>query len=87
MIEAVAGQDQVQEKVLTRDRIRCFKCREYNHFAKDCPNISDTEKEQSEQIQHMLNLEEDKTAVKVPVADTYEDLIRASSEETTDHLN
>ena len=30
-----------------RDRIRYFKCREYNHFAKDCPNISDTEKEQS----------------------------------------
>ena len=28
-----------------RDRIRCFKCREYDHFAKDCPNVSDTEKE------------------------------------------
>ena len=34
-----------------RDRIRCFKCRKYDHFAKDCLNISDTEKEQSEQIQ------------------------------------
>ena len=33
-----------------RDRIRCFICREYDHFAKDCPNISETEKEQSEQI-------------------------------------
>ena len=20
-----------------RDRIRCFKCREYNHFVRDCP--------------------------------------------------
>ena len=20
-----------------RDRIRCYKCREYNHFARDCP--------------------------------------------------
>ena len=38
-----------------RDRIRCFKCREYDHFSKDCQNISDTENEQSEQIQQMLN--------------------------------
>ena len=21
-----------------RDRIRCFKCREYDHFASECPN-------------------------------------------------
>ena len=35
----------------------------------------------------MLNLEEDKTALKVLVEDIYEDLIRATSEETTDHLN
>ena len=27
-----------------RDRIRCFKCREYDHLAKDCPNLQ-TEKE------------------------------------------
>ena len=63
-----------------RDRIRCFKCREYVHFAKDCPNISETEKEQAEQIQQMLNLEEDKTALKVLTADTYKYLIRATSE-------
>ena len=31
-----------------RDRIRCFKCTEYDHFANDCPS-SDTERE-SEQI-------------------------------------
>ena len=62
-----------------RDKIRCFKCREYDHFAKDCKNISETEKGQSEQIQQMLNLEEDKTALKVCLgADTYENLIRAN---------
>ena len=22
-----------------RDRIRCFRCREYDHFANECPNI------------------------------------------------
>ena len=69
-----------------RYRIRCFKCREYDCFAKDCPSKSDTEKEQLEQIQQMLNLEEDRTALKFLVADTYEDLIRANSEKTIDHF-
>ena len=50
--------------ITNRDRIRCFKCREYDHFAKDCPN-SDTEKGKSEQIQQIFNLDEDKTALKV----------------------
>ena len=35
----------------------------------------------------MLSLEEDKTALNVLVADTYENLIRENSEETVDHLN
>ena len=30
-----------------RDRIQCFKCREYDHFVNECPNLvpndSDTE--------------------------------------------
>ena len=65
------------------DRIRCFKCREYDHFAKDCPN-SGTEKEQSGQIQQMFNLE-GKTAFKVLAADTYDD-IRTNSDEALDHL-
>ena len=71
----------------TRDRIRCFKCRGYDHFTKDCPNVSHTEKEQSEQIQQMLNFEDDKTVLKVLAADTYDDLIRTSLEEAIDHLN
>ena len=37
-----------------RDRIRCFKCREYYHFAKDCPNLQ-TKKELG-QIQQIYNL-------------------------------
>ena len=68
-----------------RDRIRCLKCREYNHFAKDCLNL-DTEKEQSEQIQQMFNLEEDKTALKILMANTYDDFITTNSDETIDHL-
>ena len=42
-----------------RDRIRCHKCREYDHFAKDCPT-SKVEKE-SEQIQQIYNLYKEKT--------------------------
>ena len=30
-----------------KDRIRCLKCREYEHFAKDCPNMSETETDQT----------------------------------------
>ena len=24
---------------MNRDRIRCFRCREYDHFANECPNL------------------------------------------------
>ena len=51
-----------------RDKIRCFECRECDQFAKDCLTISETEKDQSEHIQQMLNLEEDKKALKVLAA-------------------
>ena len=37
-----------------RDRIHCYKCREYDHFTRDCPT-SRKEKE-IEQLQQMLNL-------------------------------
>ena len=36
---------------------------------------------------HILNLGEDKTAIKVFVANTYKNLIRANTEETIDHIN
>ena len=39
-----------------RDRIRCYACREYDHFARDCPNSG--EERDLEQLQHMLNMEE-----------------------------
>ena len=43
------------------DRNRCYKCRKYDHFAKDCPTLQ-VEKE-SEQIQQMYNMDEEKTAL------------------------
>ena len=39
-----------------RDRIRCYTCREYGHFVRDCPNSR--EERDLEQLQHMLNMEE-----------------------------
>ena len=39
-----------------RDRIRCYTCREYDHFARDCPNSR--EERNLEQLQQMLNMEE-----------------------------
>ena len=40
----------------SRDRIRCYTCREYDHFARDCPYSR--EERDLEQLQHMLNMEE-----------------------------
>ena len=39
-----------------RDRIRCYTCREHDHFARDCPNTR--EERNLEQLQQMLNMEE-----------------------------
>ena len=38
-----------------RDRIRCYKCREYDHFARDCP--TSREERDLERLQEMLNME------------------------------
>ena len=41
---------------MNREGIRCYACREYDHFVRDCPN-SRGERD-LEQLQHMLNMEE-----------------------------
>ena len=40
-----------------RDRIRCYACREYKYFARDCTNSR--EERNLEQLQQMLNMEEE----------------------------
>ena len=64
-----------------RDRNRCFKCKEYNHFAKDCPNVKVTEKDMTEQRQWMLDSAEQETSLKVLAGETYDSLTRENSEE------
>ena len=44
-----------------RDRIRCYKCRECDHFARDCPTSG--EEREIEQLQQMLNLKENQTSL------------------------
>ena len=51
-----------------RSRISYFKCREYDHFAKECPT-SKVEKE-TDQIQQMFNLYAEQTSLKTLATDT-----------------
>ena len=44
---------------MNRDRIRCFECREYDHFVRECPPRQ--ESREMEQIQQMFNMDEDQT--------------------------
>ena len=46
-----------------RDRIRGYKCREYDQLARDCPNSS--EERDLEQLQQMLNMEEQTHRIEV----------------------
>ena len=45
-----------------RDRIRCYECREYDHFAKDCP--ASKLKKETEQMLHMYNMDKEQTSLK-----------------------
>ena len=69
-----------------RGRIRYYKCREYDHFAKDCP-ASKLEKE-ADKIQQMFNMDEEQTALKTLTTDTYDSLdwMGPSNEIALDHL-
>ena len=72
---------------MNRDRIRHYKCREYDHFAKDCP--TSREERELEQLQQMLNLDDEQTSLKQLVTNTHGDLNRITYEENLrqGHLN
>ena len=67
-----------------RDRIRCFKCREYNHFAREC--LTRQENREIEQIQQMFNLDNKQTALQASLMDT-DDEITITPTENRDSLN
>ena len=53
---------------MDRDRIRCFECREYDHFVRECPTRH--EKREIEQIQQMINLDDEQTLLQASLIDT-----------------
>ena len=68
-----------------RDRIRCFECREYDHFARDCPTRQASR--EAEQIQQMFNMDKDQTLLQTPLMDTDQDKQTISPVQTRDNLN
>ena len=52
-------------------------CKEYDHFARDCP--TSREEKEIEQLQQMLNLGDEQTSVTPP--NTQDNFSRMSSEE------
>ena len=70
---------------MNKDRIRCFECREYDHFAREC--LTRQESRETEQIPQMFNMDEDQTILQTALMDTDEDEMTITPMETRDNLN
>ena len=68
-----------------RDRIRCFECREYDHFARECPTRR--ENRETEQIQQMFSLDDDQMLLQTLLMDMEDDIMTITLMETRDSLN
>ena len=72
-----------------RDRIRCYKCREYDHFMKNCPTSK--EERELEQIQQMFDLDDAQTSHNTLATDMNDSLNKINSLENITlvqkHLN
>ena len=62
-----------------RDRIRCDRCKKYDHFTKDCP--TSREEKEIEQLQQVLNLGDEQTSLKSLITNTQDNFSRVNSEE------
>ena len=56
-----------------RERIICFECREYDHFARVCPTRRGNR--ETEHLQQMFSLDEDQTILQAPLMDTEDDVM------------
>ena len=70
---------------MNRERIRCFKCREYDHFVRAWPTRQ--ESREMEQIQQMFYIDKDQTILQTPLTDTEEDEMTITPMEARDDLN
>ena len=43
-----------------QDRIRYLRCRVYDHFAKDCANMTEAEEDQSDQMHQLMDTQQGK---------------------------
>ena len=67
---------------MNRDRIRCFECREYDHFVRECPT-----RQESRETEQMFNVDEDQTILQIPLRDTEADEMTITPMEARDNLN
>ena len=68
-----------------RHRIRCFECREYNHFAQECSTRQASR--ETEQRQQMFNMDKDQTILQTPLMDIDEGPLTMILTEARDNLN
>ena len=87
-VVVIVGPDQNQEQELIDTELGVISVREYDHFAKDCPTMTQEERE-TEQMQEMFNLDEEQTPLKTLATDTYDSLNHVNSLEEVrpEHLN
>ena len=68
-----------------RDRIRCFECREYDHFARHC--LTTQANREAEEVQQMFNMDEDQTVRQTLLIDIDQDGQTISPVETRDNYD
>ena len=68
-----------------RGRIRCFECREYDHFVRDCPTTQANR--EVEQIQQMFNMDKDQTILQTQLIDVDQVRQTMNPVESRDNLN
>ena len=68
-----------------RDRIRHFECRDYDHFARECPTRQASR--ETEQIQQIFNIDEDQTILQTSLMETDKEELTITSTEARYNLN